>query len=130
MDELAPMTLRHQIGGTAAPACEWCAYENAAVDRSLALLATLAEELEEDVVCIRHLPLLLASLQKPFAVTLLRSEQSHLAKLADDCREYFRKTDYRFKREPKGEEQNAWLEAARLLWSVPQPQLEWNSNGS
>jgi hypothetical protein len=129
MDELAQMTLHNLIGTTADPFCEWCACENAAVDGCLALLAGMpADELEESVVCIRHLPLLLPTLQKHSATILLRGEQSRLAKLADDCREYFRKTDYRFKDEPKGAEQKAWLRAAELLWSVPQPKKVWSKN--
>ncbi|NLI12278.1 hypothetical protein [Pelotomaculum propionicicum] len=37
-----------------------------------------------------------------------------LEKMARDLEEYFRKTDYRFKQEPKGEEQLAWLKSLRF----------------
>ena len=47
-----------------------------------------------------------------------------LEKMARDLEEYFRKTDYRFKQEPKGEEQLAWLKSLRFyvgeeFWVFP-----------
>ncbi|MCL6449439.1 MAG: hypothetical protein K6U04_15080 [Armatimonadetes bacterium] len=44
--------------------------------------------------------------------------------------EYFRKRDYRFAHEPKGEEQQAWLKALEILmggnkFSLPFPPDGW-----
>jgi len=119
---LAGQVLRRVKGLETEPACALCTEERRAVAASLTRLAALSpEELAQTPVCIRHLSTLLPGLARPPALALLAAEERRLQRLTDDCREYFRKTDYRFKDEPKGEEQNAWLRAAELLWSVPRP---------
>lgn len=49
------------------------------------------------------------------ALVLLQSQRRTLQKLAEELGEYARKLDYRFRDEPKGEEQTAWLRAVRLF---------------
>jgi hypothetical protein len=120
---LASQALRRLKGSAGARACALCGDEQRAAALSLArLAATSPEGLAKPAVCIRHLSMLLPGLARPQALALLGAVERRLQRLTDDCREYFRKTDYRYKDEPKGEEQDAWLRAAALLWSVPRPE--------
>jgi hypothetical protein len=120
--ELATLA-EHSLDGTVGGAsCEWCADEKAAADAALSCALTgPVERIGGIAFCLQHAAAALPALSKADAVALLQGQEGRLADLMADCQEYFRKTDYRFKSEPKAGEQNAWLHAAQLLWSIPQP---------
>jgi hypothetical protein len=65
------------------------------------------------VICIRHLPGVVRR-AAPAAVILERQE-AELREVAWLLSEYHRKRDYRYKDEPKGEEQGAWRRALKVL---------------
>jgi len=101
--------------------CVWCDNLRAANDNVLDFIARASpDELRGNTFCVRHLPPSLSVLSKETARAVLEGEARELTRFWQDCREYFRKTDYRYKGEPKGIEQQAWLRAAELLCSTPQ----------
>jgi hypothetical protein len=67
------------------------------------------------VICARHLPHVLKWARRAEAITILQRCDTVLCRLAYLLAEYHRKRDYRYKDEPKGEEQEAWRQAIVLL---------------
>ena len=67
------------------------------------------------VICARHLPHVLRSTGGAGAITILQRYDAVLRRLAHLLAEYQRKRDYRYKNEPKGQEQEAWRQAIVLL---------------
>jgi len=67
------------------------------------------------VICARHLPVVLRSTGRAEAITVLQRYDTVLRRLAYLLAEYHRKRDYRYKDEPRGEEQEAWRQAIALL---------------
>lgn len=65
-------------------------------------------------LCWRHLIGLFSDLPSNLTVLLSDIHIEQLEKMDRDFEEYFRKTDYRFSHEPKGEEQLAWLKSLRF----------------
>jgi hypothetical protein len=67
------------------------------------------------VICARHLPHVLRWAGRAEGITILQRYDTVLRRLAYLLAEYQRKRDYRYKHEPKGEEQEAWRQAIVLL---------------
>jgi len=65
--------------------------------------------------CIPHLPLVLERVSPEVAEVVLESQRITFRRLHDELAEFFRKADYRFRDEPRGSEQTAWLRAADTL---------------
>lgn len=65
-------------------------------------------------LCWRHLIGLFCELPSNLILLLSDIHIEQLEKMDRDFEEYFRKTDYRFSNEPKGEEQLAWLKSLRF----------------
>jgi hypothetical protein len=65
--------------------------------------------------CIPHLPLVLERVSPEVAEAVLESQRNTFRRLHDELAEFFRKADYRFRDEPRGSEQTAWLRAADTL---------------
>jgi len=65
--------------------------------------------------CIPHLPLVLERVSPEVAEVVLESQRSTFRRLHAELAEFFRKADYRFRDEPRGSEQTAWLRAADTL---------------
>ena len=65
--------------------------------------------------CIPHLPLVLERVSPEVAEAVLESQRDTFRRLHAELAEFFRKADYRFRDEPRGSEQTAWLRAADTL---------------
>mgnify|MGYP005839761539 CR=1 FL=1 len=65
-------------------------------------------------LCWRHLCGLISDATFETAISLIDIHINQLQKIDSDFNEYFRKTDYRFSKEPKGEEQLAWLKSLKF----------------
>jgi hypothetical protein len=65
--------------------------------------------------CIPHLPLVLERVSLEVEEAVLESQRTTFRRLHDELAEFFRKADYRFRDEPRGSEQTAWLRAADTL---------------
>jgi hypothetical protein len=69
---------------------------------------------DSDGLCMQHFFLAIedANLRHaPEVNELIKKQTKGLRELMDDFNEFFRKEDYRFSNEPKGNEQNAWMRA-------------------
>jgi hypothetical protein len=77
-----------------------------------------------DGLCLPHLRAALARITDPEVFEALLSAQRAIwRRLAEDLGEFIRKTDYRFRDEPRGVEGDAWLRAvAALAGSRPEIQ--------
>jgi len=69
---------------------------------------------ESPALCWRHLIGLFYEVPEELTLLLTDIHIEQLQQLDSDFEEYFRKTDYRFANEPKGEEQLAWLKSLRF----------------
>ena len=65
--------------------------------------------------CIPHLQLVLDRVSPQAAALILERERAMFDHLRAELAEFFRKADYRFKDEPRGSEQTAWMRAADVL---------------
>jgi hypothetical protein len=65
--------------------------------------------------CIPHLPLVLERVSPEVAEAVLESQWNTFRRLHGELAEFFRKADYRYRDEPRGSEQSAWLPAADTL---------------
>jgi len=65
--------------------------------------------------CIPHLPLVLERVSPEAAEAVLESQRNTFQHLHDELAEFFRKADFRFRDEPRGSEQTAWMRAADIL---------------
>ena len=65
--------------------------------------------------CIPHLPLVLERVSPEAAAAILESQRDIFRHLHGELSEFFRKADYRFRDEPRGSEQTAWMRAADIL---------------
>ena len=74
-----------------------------------------AKRLSRVRFCIPHLPLVLERVSPEAVAAILESHRSAFQHLHDELAEFFRKADYRFRDEPRGSEQTAWLRAADTL---------------
>lgn len=71
-----------------------------------------------DGICLKHYFLAIEFVDLEYIEGLRGVTELLLRKLGElkkDFEEFFRKSDYRFAREPKGDEQTAWLRAIRLF---------------
>jgi len=92
------------------------------VETEKSMAAELVRALEAEAVarryqdgpglCMRHFvaAVLACEAEMPLRI-LLRAQRERLLPLLRDLREYLRKFDYRYRDEPKGPEQDAWLRA-------------------
>ncbi len=72
-----------------------------------------------DALCLSHFHSAIEFASPRVAAALAEIEIAKLETLVRDFKEYFRKVDYRFADEPKGEEQTAWRRAIeRMMGSV------------
>ncbi|MBI4492837.1 MAG: hypothetical protein HY690_08610 [Chloroflexi bacterium] len=60
-------------------------------------------------LCTRHLPLVLQYASPEAARLVCEAQTARIRALLAELAEFFRKVDYRYAHEPKGEEQSAWL---------------------
>ncbi|MCR4425316.1 MAG: DUF6062 family protein [Firmicutes bacterium] len=67
---------------------------------------------QSDGLCLPHLRTALGHASHPAATFLAEDAVGRLDKLQEGFREYFRKQDYRYSDEPKGEEQHTWSRAS------------------
>ena len=74
-----------------------------------------AKRLSRVRFCIPHLPLVLERVSPEVAIAILESQRSTFRCLHAELSEFFRKAEYRFRDEPRGSEQTAWLRAADTL---------------
>ena len=68
-----------------------------------------------DALCMPHLHRAVESATPDIVVLLTETPIAKLNALTDGFTEYFRKVDYRFANEPKGDEQTAWQRAITRL---------------
>ncbi len=96
--------------------CRACQAQVLTVARTLATLESVgATELEHAWFCLPHLPLVLRRMPRDGVVPVLVAEETFLARLHHEIEEFFRKSEYRYRHEPKGGEQTAWVRAADVL---------------
>jgi len=106
--------------------CPACEVQNYA---TLKVLKTVADNVASSVnprnywksldLCMGHFRKLIP-LASPAAIIYIgRYQQEKLKELLIELKEYFRKEDYRYKDEPKGNEQTAWLRAIELYCGFP-----------
>ncbi|MCZ7567408.1 MAG: DUF6062 family protein [Ardenticatenaceae bacterium] len=101
--------------GESCPACQTLANHARSATQTLAhWLADegfAAEYRASDRLCLDHLAIALESASPETAARLVELTLEKLTALATELEEYFRKVDYRFADEPKGDEQTAWRRA-------------------
>ncbi|MBI3978886.1 MAG: hypothetical protein HY331_11935 [Chloroflexi bacterium] len=105
----------------ACPACRHFAQEERSAVQDVALVwsAASARGMIDAPICLPHLLRVLAALpqgrvpDRPMAAWRTQLEQ-----LAWGLREYIRKHDYRYRDEPRGDEQTSWLRAVALVAGV------------
>jgi len=82
-------------------------------------------------LCLSHFFHAVGQADGEAALVLLRAKRRTLQNLAEELGEYARKLDHRFRDEPKGEEQTAWLRAIRLFTGRrierPSTPLDWRT---
>lgn len=83
-----------------------------------------------DGLCWKHFTLAVARAGREVAVFLTEDLINRLETLEGQFGEYFRKRDYRFAHEPKGEEQQAWLKALEILMGGIRPAGEFFGSGN
>ncbi|OPY59209.1 MAG: hypothetical protein A4E55_00313 [Pelotomaculum sp. PtaU1.Bin035] len=101
--------------------CPICETVEQGEQRALTYLASFLKEKkgqkiyrQSPALCWRHLIGLFYEVPKELTLLLTDIHIEQLQRLDSDFEEYFRKTDYRFANEPKGEEQLAWLKSLRF----------------
>jgi hypothetical protein len=109
------------LKGGDADRCPACRVGANAVTRALSALVThvseedvLAAYRASDGLCLRHLGELTGR-SAAGAKALEAIERERLSRLAEECREFVAKSDYRRIGEMMGPERNAWQRAARKL---------------
>ncbi len=100
--------------------CPACADLRATERQAVTSLAVALKEDEvekayraSDGLCLPHLYRAVQQATPPIALLLTETALVHLQGLQRELAEYFRKVDYRFAHEPKGDEQTAWARAIR-----------------
>lgn len=66
-------------------------------------------------LCMNHFNQALEFASPESSEILVQKQAEVLRKLDSDIEEYWRKTDYRYSHEPKGEEQTAWVRAIKFF---------------
>ncbi|MCL5074224.1 MAG: DUF6062 family protein [Chloroflexi bacterium] len=66
-------------------------------------------------LCMRHLWMALEIDEEAVLKEIVRDQIARLESLERELEDYFHKTNYRFRHEPRGEEQTAWLRAVELF---------------
>ena len=96
--------------------CPACRGRSERVASALSVLEKApAKRLSRVRFCIPHLPFVLDRVSPEAAAAVLESQRSTFRRLHAELAEFFRKADYRFRDEPRGSEQTAWLRAADTL---------------
>lgn len=102
--------------------CLLCQYRAEAEIRMAAFLSdrlsepdSLERYLASDGFCLPHLRMVVAGAEPGTAARLVEDVDSRLAGIRTRLSEYRRKRDYRYRDEPRGEEQRAALDATRQL---------------
>ncbi|NPV53738.1 MAG: hypothetical protein HPY71_09475 [Firmicutes bacterium] len=88
---------------------------------------------QSEGLCLEHFAMVLTYASPETAAFLAQDYLQRMADLREGFREYFRKKDYRFAAEPKGEEQVTWLKAVerfagsgRIPYWISKDMLEQN----
>jgi hypothetical protein len=94
-------------------------------DKSAGWIQELLLDLEDERIkelyssshglCMNHFNQALEFASPESSEILIQKQAEVLRKLDSDIEEYWRKTDYRYSREPKGEEQTAWIRAIKFF---------------
>jgi len=118
--------------------CPACVHQAGVVRQAIEHLVTAVsmnppqrEGHDLPMLCMSHFFRAVGSADRDTALVLLQAQRRVLQKLAEELGEYARKLDYRFRDEPKGEEQTAWLRAVRLFTGrriePPRMPLNWRT---
>jgi hypothetical protein len=96
--------------------CPACRRRSQQVASALSILEKApAKRFTRVRLCIPHLPLVLERVSPEVAAVLLESQRDTFWHLHGELAEFFRKADFRFRDEPRGSEQTAWLRAVDTL---------------
>jgi len=76
-----------------------------------------------DGLCLPHLRRVLEQVPADLGRDFLQAQVSQLKRLEAELAEFFRKSDYRYAAEPKGDEQTAWLRVWERLAGWPLDRL-------
>ncbi|MBX5465675.1 MAG: hypothetical protein IRZ26_09010 [Clostridia bacterium] len=115
---------RREKGSPPCPACE--AGEVAVAAEIHAFLDRLREEegrrgyREGAGLCRRHLAQVAEEADEALARWLEADLEERLAGALEEYRRYFHLLDYRFRHEPRGREQSAWLRSLLYFWGLPE----------
>jgi hypothetical protein len=91
-------------------------YLGTLLDQLLGADGLLSRFETSDGLCLPHLRVALARIADPQVFeALLGAQRAIWQRLAEDLREFIRRTDYRFRDEPRGTEGDAWLRAVEAL---------------
>ncbi len=104
------------------PLCEvgrWAACRAAARCRAMLEEQGRAASQAARVLCARHLPDVLAGVSLTAIEWVCQEQEERVLSLVAEIAEYFRKVDYRYAHEPKGEEQGAWLRGIAHAAGLP-----------
>jgi hypothetical protein len=103
------------------PACQHVAsmrqiYLDTLVEQLLGADGLLSRLEASEGLCLTHLRAALAHIgDRPAFESLVAAQRAIWQRLTDDLREFIRRTDYRFRDEPRGLEGDAWLRGVAAL---------------
>ncbi|NPV93253.1 MAG: hypothetical protein HPY50_21030 [Firmicutes bacterium] len=71
--------------------------------------------IKSEGLCLKHFALCIENAENPEDIVFLIDSQLAIwSNLSDELAEHIRKMDYRYSKEPKGPEQDAWIKAIRV----------------
>jgi hypothetical protein len=98
------------------PICRACGYVQQQVERALTVSVSAdPAALRRSWFCLPHLPIVLQRVSPERALVVLTRAEELFGHLRYELREFFRKSAFVHRDEPKGREQTAWLRAADVL---------------